>query len=97
MGDVIVARRDILAHFGVRSPADPDESAQRAGEVLSAVLYDQEMPSVDALVKFCADPGNLETFVPDADARSAMSNELTEGLVEFKRRGYGLPAEVFVG
>lgn len=94
---MIVARRDILAHFGVRTPADSDDSPKRAGEVLSAVLCDQELPSVDALVKFCADPGNLATFVPDADACSAVASELTEGLVEFKRRGYGLPAEVFVG
>ncbi len=95
---MIVARRDILAHVRRFPTTDAEDvRAHETDAVLRALLGDQELRSVDALVEFCSNPDNLASHLADPDLRLATAADLSERLVRFRQSGYGLAPEVFFG
>jgi len=44
----------------------------------------REFPSVDALVRFCRDPQNLQGLLPDPRDRRLFSRRLVDALLEYR-------------
>ena len=56
------------------------------------IIRQRKFATVESLLRFCDDPRNLSSFLPDPRDQAIFSRRLVEGISEFRQAGVGTDA-----